>query len=294
MRFPRDLKGIFRFNENLSLHTTFKIGGPAKIWVEPQDIDTLRKIIYWANKQNFSILVIGAGSKLLIKDEGVQKVVIHLGKMYFRRIKFGHQCVSAGAGVYLSDLISNCLKRGFTGLEFLWGIPATLGGAIVMNAGIKEKDISTIFLDLTFMDLKGNIFHFKKKHLQFEYRGCRLPPGIVISATLKVKNCSPSKIRNKIIFYQDYRRKTQDIHYPNAGCIFKNPDNFKSAAKLIEACKLKGKRIGDAAISQRHANFIINLGKASFKDVKSLIDHIKIKVKEKFNVELIPEVRIVC
>ena len=291
MTWWKNLKGKIRLEEPLKGHTTFKIGGPAKFFIEPIDIADLKLLLASAKKYKIPILVIGGGSNVLIGDKGVRGIVLQLNSALFRRISFKRSCLEAGCGVTLRYLIQAAGERAFSGVEFLAGIPGTVGGALAMNAGAWGKDIGDLVQKATVMDYNGNIKIVSKKDIKFEYRKSSLRKFIILSACIKLAKNKKEEIRDKIRKYLYCRRNTQDISLPSAGCIFKNPKR-QSAGRLIDLCGLKGKRVGGASVSLRHANFILNRGNACARDVLKLMDLIKKRVKYKFNVNLQPEIKI--
>ena len=300
MNWWKSLKGKVKLQEPLKAHTTFKIGGPADFFIEPRDAEDLRLLLCLVKKNNLQLRVIGMGSNLLISDKGVSGVVLRLNAPYFKKLRYRDNYLDAGAGVPLNAIVAFCMERGLSKAEFLTGIPGTLAGALAMNAGIARKvksprpavnNIGDLIKRVTVMDYAGNIKTLDKKKIKFGYRKSSLSKYIILNATMKLKKTDKSKVREKIMGYASHRKRTQDLSKPSAGCVFKNPA-LDSAGRLIDSCGLKGKRIKDAGISVKHANFILNLGQAQEKDIRRLMDFIKTKVKRKFNVSLTPEIKI--
>ena len=295
MNWRRDLKGKIRFREPLSKHTTFKIGGAARVYIEPRDCADLKILLKKTKRYKIPLRLIGRGSNILVADRGLKAAVIKLSAPYFRKINSEGEKIRVGAGVELAEIIKFCLQHKLGGLEFLWGIPGTLGGALIMNAGISDKgknlSIGDLVSEVEVMDGCGKIKIFKKEKLKFNYRNSNLANYIVIAASLKLKRQDREKIKAQIKSYARQRCLNQELSYPSAGCIFKNPLHG-SAGKLIDLCGLKGTRLGDAEVSPKHANFIINKGKAKAEDVLSLIDYLKRKVKQRFKIDLAPEIEI--
>jgi len=285
------IKGKVKTNILLSKYTTFKIGGKAKFFIEPLDAEDLRRVLKISRKNNLKIFIIGEGSNLLVSDEGVEGVVIKLDNQYFRKTKILDNYIYAGAGLKINQLLNLCIKNSFSGLEFLAGIPGSLGGALTMNAGTKDSFIGERIKEVEVMDYRGNIKRLNSKDIIFDYRYSDLDRFIILGALLKLKKANTEDILSRIKYFKDYRKLTQELSYPNAGCIFKNPKGF-SAAKLIDLCGLKGKSIGGAQVSLRHANFIINRNNAKAVDVLKLIDYIRKKVKRRFNVDLELEIKL--
>ncbi len=302
MRWLKNLRGRIRFNEPLMKHTTFKIGGNAKFFIEPHDPDDLKLVLRGAKIAKLSIFVLGSGSNLLVDDQGLDSVVIRLTHPFFKKIRLSKGLLEVGSGVLLQKLIKETSRFGLGGCEFLTGIPGTVGGAVVMNAGITDrtqnakrrtqnKNIGDLVEKVKVMDYNGNIKTLNKKDLKFGYRKSNLLKYIVLAVKIRLRKKDKKKIREKIKHYLRYRLSTQELHYPSAGCIFENPAGL-SAARLIDSCGLKGEHFGEARVSYKHANFIINRGKASAADVLKLMDYIKKKVKYKFNISLKPEIKI--
>jgi len=280
-----------RLKEPLKKHTTFKIGGPAEYFVRPKGAAELKVLIKAAKRYKIPVLVIGAGSNILAGDKGVGGLVIQLNSSYFKKIRVKGNSVHAGSGVMLSKLIITSRNFGLSGLENLAGIPGTVGGALAMNAGAWGKNIEDTLKEVWVMDYSGRIRVLKKKNIEFGYRKSDLGKYIILEARFGLGKGDGLNIRSRIREYLKQRRSAQDLTRPSAGCVFKNPTG-KSAGKLIDECGLKGKRVGGAAISGKHANFIVNLGNAKSADVIDLIKLIKNKVRAKFHINLEPEIKI--
>jgi len=293
MNWWRNLKGKISLAEPLKNHTTFKIGGPAKFFLEPKGPNDLQLLLNLVKRYNLPIFLIGRGSNLLISDKGINGVVLRLNAAYFKKLSYRNNYLNVGSGVSLSKLVLFAKDRNLSGAEFLAGIPGTVGGAVAMNAGIAKdnRSIQDLVENVTVMDYSGNIKVLNKKDIRFRYRTSSLSRYIILSVLIKLKRKNREQIRDKIKAYLKYRKLTQDLSKPSAGCIFKNPAGH-SAGRLIDLCGLKGKRIGDTGVSRKHANFILNLGKGSAGDVCKLMDLIRESVKNKFNINLIPEVKI--
>lgn len=291
MSWWKNLKGKVRLEEPLNRHATFKIGGPAGFFIEPYDIADLKLLITSAKKYKIPLLVIGRGSNILISDKGVKGIVLQLNSAFFRRIFIKRGCLEAGSGVLLRQLIKASQEHGLSGVEFLAGIPGTVGGALTMNAGSRGRNIGDLVQKVTVIDYSGNIKILSKKDIKFEYRKSSLAKYIILSACIKLIKKNKKEIEDTIKKYLEHRRNTQDTSLPNAGCIFKNPHQ-ESAGRLIDLCGLKGKVIGGASVSWRHANFILNRKCALARDVIKLMGLIKNRVKHKFNIDLEPEIKI--
>jgi len=294
-----ELLSTVKFAELMSGHTTFQIGGPADLWVVPRDLDELKDIIKLCRENSTPVYVIGNGSNLLIKDKGIRGCVLTLSEDSFKRIEIKDDLVTVGAGFKIGKLLGVLFQNGLGGLEFLAGIPATIGGALVMNAGWRETgpdtqnktQIGDFLEEITVLDENGQMLNLAKKDIMFRYRGWNLRDYIVLEAKLKLvksdKNEISEKIKNNLIL----KRKKQELAKPSAGCIFKNPEH-DSAGRLIDVSGLKGRHVGGAMVSTKHANFIINIGKAKCEDVLRLMDIVCEKVKKDHGVFLDPEVKI--
>jgi len=293
MHWLKKLKTRTRFKEPLSAHTSLRIGGRANAWVEPTNFEQLQEIVCRCLKQRIPYLVIGKGSNLLFSDRGFKGVVISLSSAGFTKTQFKGTLISCGAGVSLSRLLNRTQKKGLGGVEFLAGIPSSVGGALIMNAGTPKKGIGNFLRSVTVMDKKGRRRLLTKKQLKFGYRKSNLGKYIILETVLGLSKRQPKRIKENINTYLRQKRKTQDLGAKSAGCVFKNPDNGLSAGEMIEACGLKGTCRGGAQISQRHANYIINRNKACAKDVLRLMRLAQRQVKWKFNIRLEPEIKII-
>lgn len=288
---PLKNKWSYSLNEPLKNKTTFKIGGKAKYFCEPKSIAELSSLIVCAKKHKVGVCILGAGSNLLVSDKGVDALVVKLNAPFFKKITFHNHKAVAGSGAMLAQLLQMASTRGLSGLEFLAGIPATVGGALAMNSGAWGKAIAKNVEEAQVMDNNGKIKTLKKKDIRSSYRKSSLAKYIILSARFKLEKKNRNAVRRLLRAYLKIKREKQDYSHPNAGCVFKNPKG-RSAGWLIDSCGLKGKSIGGAYISNKHANFIINKGYASSEDVVRLIKLVKERVKNKFNIGLEPEVKI--
>lgn len=288
-----DLKGSFALNEPLRKHTTFKIGGSCRYFFEPKDEADLKHLLKLLKRYNISYLVIGLGSNILVNDKGIKQAVIRLSAPSFKKVSFKNQFASVGSGCILNKVILAAKDKDLGGLEFFSGVPGTVGGAVVMNAGsANEKEgIGKFVKSVKVIDKKGDIRQLTRKNLNFSYRKSNLSQYIVLSVILKFEKKEKNEVLQEIKKQLKKRSLSQDWQYPSAGCVFKNPAGC-SAGKLIDLCGYKGYEIGGAAVSSKHANFIINKNKAKAEDVLKLISVIKHSVKDKFNIELKPEIKI--
>ncbi len=287
------IQGKVFLNEPLFKHTSLKVGGPADYWIEPEDTEDLKKALRICKDSHLNIHVFGSGSNVLVPDEGLRGAVISLTSPYFRQIHSENGKITARAAVLNTVFIQYTLEKGFGGCEFLLGIPGCIGGALAMNAGSHGQSIETLVHSIKVMDFNGREAVLKKSEVPFSYRSSGIKDAVILEGVFSLPLCKRGDVQKKLDEYRDYRQTTQDLRHPSAGCMFKNPKiSGCSSGKLIEDAGLKGRRIGNAQVSLKHANFIINLGGASSKDVLNLLEEVKKTVKEKFQVELETEVKI--
>jgi UDP-N-acetylmuramate dehydrogenase len=284
----------FKKNHSLSDLTTFRIGGPASYFLTAANNGELRDALMWSRDNGFPWFVLGGGSNLLISDEGFPGLVVRLGKD-FSSIEISEKdgTVSAGGAVKLPALSSKLVKEGWGGLEFLSGIPGTVGGAVRMNAGTRDGEIKDRFISTEVLTTELENATYKGDEMGFSYRHSRLAEdgGIVINAVFGLgPRSSPSELGNKVREMILSRKDVQPANNMNCGSVFKNPRGMKPAAWYIQRAGLKGLRVGDAIVSEEHANWIVNLGNASASDVRDLISNIQEIVLEEHGVELEREV----
>jgi UDP-N-acetylmuramate dehydrogenase len=286
----RGVEGEIRWLEPLSLHTTLKIGGPADVMVIPKDLQSLARLVRQAHQLEAPIFVMG-GSNLLVRDGGIRGIVVKLTR--FQRITNPDETeIEAEGGVPLSRLSRHALARGLSGLEFALGIPGTVGGAVMMNAGTPEGEMSDLLTGIRIIQSDGTIRTLPRKEMAFGYRWSRFPRGVIVSARLKLRKAAKAEVQKRMEGFNDRRKATQPLTLPNAGSVFKNPAGT-FAAKLVEAVGLRGRRIGDAQVSERHANFIVNRGHATAKDVLQLIRMIGSRVEKESGITLELEWKVV-
>ncbi len=283
-------KGYIGISEPLARFTTFRIGGPADFYFEPEDKEDLLNLIKYLKEINYPFIIIGNGSNVLISDEGFRGVAINL-ESGFNQINVNGNRVYAESGIRLSKFVDTCIEHSLVGVENLAGIPGTLGGAILMNAGAYGGEISDYIL--TVEVLHDNDYKFlQKEDCGFAYRKSNLEGKIIISAEFELPTGDKEKAKERRKELLLRRNETQPVEFPNAGSIFKNPSG-DYAGRLIEEAGLKGLVIGGAKVSEKHANFIINFNNASAKDVIALMKIIQEKVLEKFGVLLEPEIKLI-
>ncbi|MCP5005685.1 MAG: UDP-N-acetylmuramate dehydrogenase [Planctomycetes bacterium] len=282
---------LFQHDVSLREYTSFKTGGVADIFAEPESISELMEVLQFCRREQKKIFVLGNGSNLLVNDDVVEGVVIYLGGVCFKQVERNGMRVRSGAGVNLGVLMRKVAMWGLGGLSGLAGIPGTVGGAVVMNAGGKHGSISENIISVTTVTFHGELRRLKRKDIGFQYRGCTLCDEIVIEVELLLTKSEKEKTLEETNAIYIEKRERQPLGTLNAGCIFKNPQGFK-AAELIDSAGLKGVKVGGAIVSPKHANFIINNDGATSKDILELIKIIKSTVMKKYNVILETELRI--
>lgn len=287
-------KGRLALAEPLARYTTFRIGGPADIYLEPLDKTDALSLVRYLRHEKIPFFPMGNGSNLLIADEGVRGAVVNL-ETGFNYLSISDEgVITAGAGVKLAKFVDFCIGHGRQGAEMLAGIPGTLGGAVIMNAGAYGGEISDYMLSVELIR-GGKLLRITKEEGGFVYRGSRLQGDLILEATFSFPHGPADSIDSMKTFRRETmlkRNSSQPVQWPNAGSIFKNPPGTY-AAKLIQECGLKGCRVGDAEISELHANFIINCGAATAHDVLALIGIVRDKVKEQLGIELELEIKLV-
>ena len=277
-----------RQNEPMSRHTSFNIGGLADVFVEISDVSKLSFVINLAKTLDIPFLVVGNGSNLLISDKGVEGAVL---KLCDDSIKIDGNKICCAAGVKLSKLALVAKENSLKGLEFAWGIPGTVGGAVYMNAGAYGGEICQVISNCTALDKDGNVKTYTLEEMQLGYRTSvfKTNDEIILSADFSLLEGEISQISAIMDDYIERRRTKQPLELPSAGSTFKRPEGYFAGA-LIEQSGLKGFRIGDAAVSEKHAGFVVNLGNATCDDVLKLIEHIKATVLKDSGVTLETEV----
>lgn len=286
----RMLRERFRPMESMAEHTTIGAGGPARYFALPRSSKEIAALIRFAVARNVPYLIIGRGSNLIVRDGGYDGLIIKLGSN-FSKIRVNAGSVSAEAGASLAGLARKMVQLGRPGLEFAVGIPGSVGGAVWMNAGAYGGEIAQVLYRVSCVDAAGAIFCIRAETERFEYRQSKLPPGaIVLTASFR---SAAGPINRKILTLSKQRKVTQPLEYRSFGCAFINPPG-NHAGRLIEQCGLKGTRIGGAVISEKHANFILNIGPDTrTRDIESLIALARREVKNKYGITLKPEVVIV-
>jgi UDP-N-acetylmuramate dehydrogenase len=286
-----DFAEITRRNEPLAPHTWLKVGGPAEYFMEPRDPAELQRLIACCYEREVPLYVLGGGSNLLVRDEGVTGVVVRLAGEAFSKITVEGTTVRAGGAALLSNLISQTVKAKLGGLEVLAGIPGTVGGALRGNAGGRSGDIGQFATAVRVLTVKGEEFVRTGDALTFAYRKSSINELAILEGTFELQTENPDEIIRRMRKLWIMKKATQPLSFQSAGCIFKNPRGL-SAGALIEQAGLKGMRIGGAEVSDRHANFIVTHEGATADDVLRLIDLARAKVAEQFGVDLEPEIQI--
>ena len=276
----------------LSSYTTFGIGGAFQLLIEANGAETLSKLIPIMKSENIPFYVLGRGSNLLAADSDLDMVFIHIGKD-MADIDVCGEKITCGAGASLSAVCTAARDHSLTGLEFAYGIPASVGGAVFMNAGAYGGEIKDIIVSAEAVDMNGNIITFTPAQMEMSYRHSVFSKGgyIITKAVFELKNGNADEITETMNTITAKRREKQPLEYKSAGSTFKRPKGAFAAA-LIEQCGLKGYTVGGAQVSMKHSGFVINTGKASFEDVMAVVEHVKKTVFEQtgFELECEPEI----
>ncbi len=279
-------------NEPMSKHTTFRIGGNADVFVLPK-VDQVAAIMALAKEYDIPVTIIGNGSNLLVGDKGIRGLVLSFGKEA-DEIAVDGRCIVVSAGTLLSKVAAEAAKHALTGLEFAAGIPGTIGGAIVMNAGAYGGEIKDVLISAKVLTPEGEVKELSNTELELSYRHSCIPENdyIVLEATLELSEGEEASIREKMAEFKNSRVEKQPLEYPSAGSTFKRPEGY-FAGKLIQDAELRGYSVGGAQVSEKHCGFVINKGDATANDVLQLIEDVKRIVYDKFQVELEPEVKMI-
>jgi UDP-N-acetylmuramate dehydrogenase len=277
----------------MSEYTSFRIGGPADLLVTPRDEETLRRTVLWAVREAVPMTVIGRGTNLLVRDGGLPGLVLRIGEG-LDDIDVSEGTIRAGAGVALGDLSRSASRRGLSGLAFACGIPGSLGGALVMNAGAHGGEMKDIVRRVQVLEADGGASWLDQSELGFGYRRSVLQGGglIVLRGELGLRAGDRSAIEVEMERWTQKRAAKQPLEYPSAGSVFRRPEGHYVGPMITQA-GLRGLRVGGAQVSEKHAGFIINRGGATAQDVLEVIDRIRRAVMDKFSVELVPEVRVI-
>lgn len=277
--------------EKMSKHTSFRIGGEADVFVVPESVEELKLLIKYLRENNIIYYIVGRGTNLLVSDSGLRGCVVNIGKE-LSKIKVRGTKLEAEAGAQLIQIADEALNNGLTGFEELSGIPGTIGGAITMNAGAYDRTIDELVISCDVINEDNKIITINKKDLDFSYRHSIIEEKgyIVTKVSLRLTEGNKQDILNKMNQIKTIRQTNQPLEYPSAGSVFKRPEN-SYASLLIEESGLKGERVGDAQVSEKHSGFIVNLGNATEKDVYKLITKIKKTIKTYYNIDLETEIK---
>ncbi|MGB7572273.1 MAG: UDP-N-acetylmuramate dehydrogenase [Thermodesulfobacteriota bacterium] len=286
------IKGKVLFDAPMRQFTSIQVGGPADSLLFPKDVEELKKVVRYARRKKIPFLILGRGTNLVVRDKGVRGWVISLTQG-MKKIQMDGGVVEAEAGLSLQRLVQFSNQKGLTGLEPFFGIPGTVGGGLAMNAGAWGAELKDVLLSVTLMKEDGEIAERPRSRLRFSYRGLAISPSwIILKGRFELKKGKKEEILERVRSYSEMRKKRQPLDYPSAGSIFKNPKEGP-AGKWIEEAGLKGFRLGRAMVSERHANFIINLGKATAEEVIRLMEFIEKKIYEEKGISLEREVKVV-
>lgn len=283
--------GTLLEREPMSKHTSFRIGGPADLFVQPANEEELWNALHLARQEKVPFFIVGNGSNLLVSDEGFRGMILHTGGM-LKDISVEESVIYAQAGALLSTVAKTALEHGLAGMEFAAGIPGTLGGAVCMNAGAYGGEMKDILLDAEVLTQEGERLVLPVEELNLSYRHSVIfeKNYVVLAAHIRLSRGDTAEIKNRMNELAGARRDKQPLEYPSAGSTFKRPEGY-FAGKLIQDAGLKGYTVGGAQVSEKHSGFVINRGGATAEEVRFLIRQVQQKVRSQFGVELEPEVR---
>jgi len=286
-------KDSLKVNELMKNHTTFKVGGPVDVLVLPRTVEDIKTTINYCNKNKYPLFIFGLGSNIVVRDKGIRGIALKIGNS-LKDIQISEQEIYAQAGVRLSELARKAAENSLSGLEFAEGIPGSLGGAVVMNAGAYDGEMKDVVWEVETISSLGETRIFTSAEIGFDYRQSVFQQNnyIVLAVKMKLKPGAKEEIQRKMREFAHSRREKQPLEYPSAGSVFRRPPGYY-VGPMIEKLGLKGYSIGGAQVSAKHAGFIINTGDATAKDVLELITTIKKAAWEQFGVDLQPEIRVV-
>ena len=289
-RAVQHVQGEVRWGEPLAPILSLQVGGPADVLIVPSDVEDVIRVIQGARAEDIPFVVLG-GTNVVVRDKGIRGIVMQLKQLTGIHEEANH-VVYAQAGVRLPRLMQFAMGRNLSGMEWAAGIPGTVGGGVVMNAGTQLGEMKDVLHAVDFVNLRGRRVRVEASNMSFGYRKTMLPKGIVVGGWVQLTLSTRESIEAKTKTYLRYRRATQPLTMPNAGSVFKNPPG-DSAGRLVEAAGLKGMRVGDAEVSTKHANFIVNRGTATASQVLALIRKVRQTVARKFGVRLQLEWKII-
>lgn len=280
-------------DEDMKKHTTFRAGGTAKYFIQPENEDELIRVIQYLKNKKIPFYIIGNGSNLLVRDEGYKGAIIKIGQ-HFSDYQFEGNTLTCGAGAFLSKIANDACNRSLKGLEFAAGIPGLVGGAVTMNAGAYGGEMKDVVKKVSVVDQNGNLIVIDSDNMEFGYRNSIVQKNhyIVTSAVMELSNGNQEEIKEQMEGFMKARKEKQPLEYPSAGSTFKRPEGYY-AGKLIMDAGLAGYQVGGAQVSEKHCGFVINTGDATATDIITLILDVKRIVQEKFGVTLEPEVKII-
>ena len=290
------LKGKILYQVSLSRYTSLRVGGIADIMIYPANVKELQTVIHYSRRHAVPYCIMGRGTNLLIKDGGIRGIVIKLSRccntINITETVKSQVTLTAGAGVPLRRLLAFAVNRELSGLEFASGIPGSLGGALAMNAGAQGKEMKDVTDTITMLTPQTEVIEHKHSSLHFDYRKLHLSRGtVIVKAVLKMKRSNRKTLLRRIEQIDAWRRRMQPLNLPSAGSVFKNPPG-QSAGQLVEQSGLKGFMVGKAQVSEKHANFIVNRGGATARDILSLLEIMQNRVYQATGIQLEPEIRI--
>jgi UDP-N-acetylmuramate dehydrogenase len=291
MSFIAGFENIVRQGEPLAMHTWFQLGGPAEFFAEPESPDQLIALVRRCHEDGIDMRLLGQGSNILVRDEGVPGVVLHLSAPAFCNIQIDGRTLTAGGGALLGRVVTTTVHRGLAGLETLIGIPGTVGGALHGNAGTHSGSIGQWTIEATVVAANGEVVQRSAEELVFGYRQSNLDDLVVLQASCELEEDNPRELAQRMQKHWIVKKASQPMGHQSAGCVFKNPRGA-SAGELIDDAGLKGTRIGGAVVSDRHANFIIAEPECTAQDVLRLIDVIRGQVRDRMGIELELELEI--
>jgi UDP-N-acetylmuramate dehydrogenase len=295
----QDFRGRVTYDEPMARHTSFRIGGPADVMVIPKDRDDLSLVVRRTREEGIPIFLLGGGCNVLVRDGGIRGIVVALEGFDRVTLSSGESpllgekvWISVEAGKDLAVLLQYAARQELAGLEFTAGIPGTLGGALIMNAGSFGGEMKDVVRSVTVMDSRGEIRECRAEDLEFRYRFSRIPGKVILSAVMELERGERGTIREKIHHNLVRKKKTQPVRFPSAGSVFKNPQGI-GAWQLIHDVGMRGVRIGGAQVSEMHTNYFVNRGGATARDVLALIQQVGRKVERDLGVTLELEIRVV-
>jgi UDP-N-acetylmuramate dehydrogenase len=285
MPIESGFENIVRRGELMAMHTWFQLGGAAEYFAEPETPDQLVALVKRCHEAGVRVRILGRGSNILVRDEGVKGMIIHLSSPAFCDIRFEDRAVVTGGGALLGQVVTSSVNRGLAGLETLIGIPGTVGGALHGNAGTRNGGIGQWTIQATVVSASGDVFQRQADELTFGYRQSNLDDLVILEARCSLEEDNPRELAQRMQKHWIMKKASQPLGHQSAGCVFKNPRGA-SAGEMIDQAGLKGTRIGGAVISDRHANFIIAEPECTSEDVLRLIDLVRNQILDRLSVEL--------